>query len=68
MRITNNMPIIHMKNKDYIPIELKVNIGRILEKRILQRQQELFKLLDWYLAQNIYYRRRIRKLREKKKK
>ncbi|KKN60508.1 hypothetical protein LCGC14_0531540 [marine sediment metagenome] len=27
-------------------------------KTVLQRDQELFKLLDWYLAQNIYYRKK----------
>lgn len=28
-------------------------------KIVLRRNQELFKLLDWYLAQNIHYRKQI---------
>jgi len=46
--------------KDYIPIELKVDL-----KKVLERHQELFKLLDWYLAQNIHYRKYINRLKKK---
>jgi len=47
--------------KDYIPVKLRVDI-----KKVLDRNQEIFKLLDWYLAQNIYYRKQIKRLRRKK--
>jgi len=50
------------QNKDYIPISLRVDLRKVLE-----RNQEIFKLLDWYLAQNIWYRNRIKRLKEKTK-
>lgn len=34
-------------------------------KIILQRNQELLKLLDWYIAQNIYYRKKFKRLRKR---
>ena len=49
-----------MINKDYIPISLRVDLRKVLE-----RNQEVFKLLDWYLAKNEYLEKKIKRLRKK---
>lgn len=49
------------KSKDYVPVSLRVDLRKVLE-----RNQEIFKLLDWYLAQNIFYKNLIKRLRGKK--
>ena len=33
--------------------------------KVFERNQELFKLLDWYLAQNIFFREKIKRLRKR---
>ncbi len=42
-----------------------MTVLRVDIKKVLERNTELFKLLDWYLAQNRYLRARIKKLRKR---
>jgi len=46
----------------------KIKQMRFDINKVLQRHQELFKLLNWYLAQNIMFRIKIKKLKKKLKK